>query len=121
LIEHFETRFLYERGEPSSFSREKLIRLRKEAAEFSEPKYQELYKKWKVGKAPAMSASIAPNTSPADLLNAKFSAYLLGHDYSFFGSISSRGELPGGANGPTPRAAQGVGAVFGTSLGCIPT
>jgi hypothetical protein len=77
LTEHFEARFLYERGDLSSFSREKLIRLRKETAEFSEPQYQELYAKWKVGKAPAMNASIASSTPPADLLKAKFSTCLL--------------------------------------------
>jgi hypothetical protein len=116
LTEHFEARLLYEKGDLSSFSREKLIRLRNETVEFSTPQYQELYGQWKVGKAPAMKANTAPNHRPGDLLNARFSTYLINHDYRFFGAIGSRGELSGGANGPTPRTAQGVGAVFGTSL-----
>ena len=117
LIEHFEARFLYEQGDLSSFSREKLIRLRKETAEFSAPKYQELYQHWKAGANPPANPSSAPSSPSPGSSSPKFSAYLVGHDYSFFGSISSRGEVPGGADGPTPRAAQGVGAVFGTSLG----
>jgi hypothetical protein len=116
LIEHFEARFLYEQGDLSSFSREKLIRLRKETAEFSEPKSQELYEHWKAGANPRTNLSSAPSSPPSSSSSRKFSTYLLGHDYSFFGSISSRGEVPGGPDGPTPRAAQGVGAVVGTSL-----
>jgi hypothetical protein len=116
VIEHFEARFLYERGDLSSFSREKLIRLRKETAEFS-PKYQELYEHWKAGANPRANPSSAPSFPPSDSSSPKFSAYLVAGRYDFLGEIGGRNEQPQGATGPTPRAAQGVGEVFGTSLG----
>jgi hypothetical protein len=117
LIAHFEARFLYEQGDLSSFSREKLIRLRNETAEFSTPKYQELYAKWKAGAKSIGIPSSAPGSPLSASSSPKFSTYFLGHDYSFFGSISTRNEPPGGPDGPTPRSAQGVGAVVGLSLG----
>jgi len=116
LAEHFEARFLYEKGDLDSFSREKLVRLRNETAEFSAPQYQELYEQWKTSEHSDKNVNIVPNPSPAGLLTPKFSTCLVARDYSFFGSISSRGEPPGGANGPTPRAAKGVGAVYANSV-----
>jgi hypothetical protein len=116
LIEHFEARSLYEKGELSSFSREKLIRLRNETAEFSTPEYQELYQQWKAGGRTTTEPKGAPNSSPQRAFNAKFSTYLVPGRYDFLGRVNDGNDGPLGANGPTPSARQGVGAVVGTSL-----
>ena len=116
LIEHFEARFLYEKGEMDTFSREKLIRLRSETAEFSAPKYQELYEQWMAGGRTTTEPKGAPNSSPQRAFNAKFSTYFVPPRYDFLGKINDRTERTLGANGPTPDARQGVGAVVGTSL-----
>src|SRR5712692_8304105 len=85
MLEHFEARFLYEKGDLGSFSRDKLIRLRNETVEFSEPKYQALYEGWKTIGAQVMPRA-SPRTEQSPLpLKATFSTYLVEQRYDFFG------------------------------------
>ena len=116
LIEHFEARLLYEKGELDAFNRETLIRLRNETAEFSTPKYQELYQQWKAGAGATVRPNGAPNSSPQATSSVKFSTYLVPTRYDFLGRVNDGNERPLGANGPTPGGRKGVGAGFGTSL-----
>jgi hypothetical protein len=85
MIEHFEARSLYEKGDLGSFSRDKLIRLRNEGAEFSTPEHQALYERYKTGGAQAVFNSIAPGVRITLSYNGTFSTYLTKHRYDFFG------------------------------------
>jgi len=85
VIEHFEARFLYEKGDLGSFSRDKLIRLRNERAEFSEPKHRGLYQCWKTGGAQAVLHAIAPYVRVPFSCNATFSTCLVEQSYEFLG------------------------------------
>ena len=116
LIEHFEARFLYEKGEMDTFSREKLIRLRNEIAQYSAPKYQELYEQWKAGARATTEPKGAPNSSPQHAFDVKFSTYLVPGRYDFLGGITGPNERSPNPSGPTPGARQGVGAVVSVSL-----
>ncbi|OLD54496.1 MAG: hypothetical protein AUI64_04810 [Acidobacteria bacterium 13_1_40CM_2_64_6] len=85
VIEHFEARFLYEKGDLGSFSRDKLIRLRNERVEFSEPKHQALYERWKAAGTPAVLHVMAPNVRLPLSPNATFSTCLVEQSYEFLG------------------------------------
>jgi hypothetical protein len=85
MLEHFESRFLYEGGDLASFSRDKLIQLRNETREFSEPKYQNLYERWKKVGAQAAPDGETPIVRAQPHLKATFSTYLVDHRYDFFG------------------------------------
>jgi len=85
MIEHFEARFLYEKGDLGSFSRDKLIRLRNEGVQFSEPKHQALYERWKAAGARAVLHALAPNVRSPQSPNATFSTCLVEHSYEFLG------------------------------------
>lgn len=85
MIEYFEARFRYERGDFGSFSRDKLIRLRNETAEFSGRKHQGLYEHWKTGGAQAVLHVIAPNVRLPLSRKVKFSTFLVEQTYEFFG------------------------------------
>ena len=89
MLEHFEARFLYEKGDFASFSREKLIRLRNETVEFSGPAHQELYERWKTAGAKAVVDAVAPKVRVPVALKASFSTYFVDHQYSFFGTAES--------------------------------
>jgi hypothetical protein len=86
MLEHFEARSLYERGDFVSFSREKLVRLRKECAEFSGSNDQELYARWKTSGAQPVLDAIAPKAQLPVSLKATFSTHFVDHDYNFFGA-----------------------------------
>lgn len=116
LLEHFQARFLYEKGDLGSFTRDRLIRLRNEMAEFSEAKYQALYVRWKAVGAQAVASLVPPDRPLGHAYQAGFSTCLLEHRYDFFGMASQQTELSPGADGPTPQAAQGVGAVHGSPM-----
>jgi hypothetical protein len=86
ILEHFEARFQYEKGDFASFGREKLVRLRNESVEFSEPKHQDLYERWKTAGAQAVVDAIAPTAGLPTPCKATFSTYLVNHSYDFFGT-----------------------------------
>jgi hypothetical protein len=86
MIEYFEARSLYEKGDFSSFSRDKLVRLRNESAQFSEPKYQALYERWKAVGAQVVFDSIAPGYRITWTCRGTFSTYLVEHRYDCFGT-----------------------------------
>jgi hypothetical protein len=85
MIEHFEARSLYEKGDLGSFSREKLIRLRNEGAEFSKPQHQTLYEQWKTSGDQAVLDYVAPGTRALLSIRGAFSTYLVKHHYDLFG------------------------------------
>ena len=85
MIEHFEARFRYEKGDFSLFSRDELIRLRNESVEFQEPKHQALYERWKTAGAQAVVHVIAPNVRLPLSRKATFSTCLVEQSYEFFG------------------------------------
>jgi hypothetical protein len=86
MVEHFEARSLYESGNFASFSREKLVRLRNESAEFSESKHQDLYAHWKTSGAQAVLDAIPPKARLPVSFKATFSTHFVDHDYNFFGT-----------------------------------
>ena len=81
LVIHFEARLLYEKGDFSSFSREKLVRLRNERKEFSGTNYENSYAEWKAFGARAVTSGALP-IQPT---KATFSTYFLDQNYDFFG------------------------------------
>ena len=85
MMEHFEARFLYEKGAFGSFSRDKLIRLRNEGVEFSKPEHQALYERWKTAGAEAVLHLLAPNVRLQLSRTAVFSTFLVEQSYDFFG------------------------------------
>jgi hypothetical protein len=91
MIEHFEARFHYERGDFGSFSRDKLIRLRNESVEFRERKHQDLYERWKTAGAQAVLHVIAPNVRFPLSRKATFSTCLVEQRYEFFGNSQQTG------------------------------
>ena len=111
MLQHFEARHLYEKGELGSFSRDKLIQLRNETDEFSGPENQALYERWKAVEAQASPEISGPNGRLPVSVKATFSTFLVEHRYDFFGETSSRNDVSISADGPTPRAVRGVGAV----------
>jgi len=86
MLQHFEARFQYEKGDFVSFSREKLVRLRNETVEFSEPKHQALYMRWKSAGTRAVVDASAPTCQLPVALKASFSTYFVDHHYNFFGT-----------------------------------
>jgi hypothetical protein len=86
ILEHFEARFQYEKGDFASFSREKLVRLRNESVEFSDLKHQDLYERWKAAGAQAVVDAIAPTSRLPLRVDATFSTYLVDHNYDLFGT-----------------------------------
>ena len=86
LLEHFEARFQYESGKFASFSREKLVRLRNESVEFSGPKYQALYERWKTAGHQAVLDDVAPPARLPLSCQGSFSTHLVEQSYEFFGS-----------------------------------
>jgi hypothetical protein len=86
ILEHFEARFQYEKGDFASFSREKLIRLRNESVEFSGPMHQDLYERWKTAGAQAVVDAIAPTARLPVPCKASFSTYFVDHNYDLFGT-----------------------------------
>jgi hypothetical protein len=86
ILEHFEARNQYENGDFASFSREKLVRLRNETVEFSKPKHQELFSRWKIAGARAVVDTIAPASQLPVALKASFSTYFVDHQYCCFGT-----------------------------------
>ncbi len=111
MLQHFEARHLYEKGELASFSRNKLIQLRNETDEFSGPENQALYERWKAVEAQASAEISGPNGRLPVSVKATFSTFLVDHRYDFFGETSNRNDVSISADGPTPRAVPGVGAV----------
>ena len=111
MLQHFETRRLYEKGELGSFSRDKLIQLRNENDEFSGPENQALYERWRAVEAQASPEISGPNGRLPVSVKATFSTFLVEHRYDFFGEASSRNDVSISADGPTPRVVRGVGAV----------
>jgi hypothetical protein len=89
LLEHFQARFLYEKGDFASFSREKLVRLRNETVEFSDRKHQDLYKRWTLAGAQAVVDAVAPMSPLPVALEASFSTYFVDHEYNFFGTTET--------------------------------
>jgi hypothetical protein len=86
MLEHFEARFMYEKGDFASFGRDKLVRLRNESLEFSDRKYQDLYSRWKSAGAQAVVNAIAPKVWVPMTPTASFSTYFVNDHYSFFGT-----------------------------------
>ena len=111
MLQHFEARRLYEKSELGSFSRAKLIQLRNETEEFSGREYQALYERWKTVQVQASPELSGPNARLPVSVKATFSTFLVEHRYDFFGETSSRNDVSISADGPTPRAVGGVGAV----------
>ena len=89
MLEHFEARFRYEKGDLASFSREKLVRLRNETLEFSGPEHQDLYEHWKASGARAVVDGVTPKGRVPIAINTSFSTYFVDHQYSFFGTTES--------------------------------
>jgi hypothetical protein len=85
LVEHFAARLQYEKGDYGSFTREKLVCLRKESGEFSGAKYQDLYERWKAFGAQAVAEVLAPNLRLPLSLDGSFSTYFVDRNYDFFG------------------------------------
>jgi hypothetical protein len=84
MLQHFEARLLYEKGEFDSFSRDKLIQLRNETEEFYKPEHQALYERWKAVEAQASSEISGPNARLPVSAKATFSTFLVEHRYDFF-------------------------------------
>jgi hypothetical protein len=114
MLQHFEARRLYEKSELGSFSRAKLIQLRNETDEFSGPEYQAFYERWKTVQVQASPKVSGANARLPMAAKATFSTFLVEHPYDFFGKTCGRNELSTAADGPTPRAVRGVGAVVGS-------
>jgi hypothetical protein len=89
LIAHFAARTRYENGDFSSFSRQKLIQLRNETAEFSATKYQELFLIWKAQGDEAVTQRLAPKSRPAAATKADFSTHFIDHSYGFLGNFAT--------------------------------
>jgi hypothetical protein len=113
LVEHFEARFQYQKGDFTSFSREKLIRLRNEQTAFSEPKYQALYERWKTAGDQAVLDVLAPDAQLPASCKATFSMHLVEQSYEFFGKIPVPECAFRNRNGPTPSTDGGVGEISG--------
>ena len=86
LLEHFDARFQYEKGDFASFSREKLVRLRNEILEFSGPEHRRLYELWKASGNQPVIDSIAPKSRLPAVFKPSFSTYFLDHQYKFLGT-----------------------------------
>lgn len=89
MLAYFRARYLFETGDFSSFDRVKLIRLREQRREFSSPRDEGLYARWRVGGEPAVRQVLAPKTITTTTVSGSFSTCLLEHNYDLFGSLTA--------------------------------
>jgi hypothetical protein len=85
MCAHFEARRLHENHEWATFDRAKLVRFREERREFSEEKYEVLYRQWRAnGGAVGSGASNLQTALPP--AQGMFSSCRLAHNYDLFGN-----------------------------------
>ena len=84
LLEHFNTRQLFEQRNTALFDKHKLDQLREEFEEFRGRDYEALYREWQVQGDSAVAGDQMSCKEP----RALFETYLLPHDYSFFGELA---------------------------------
>lgn len=90
LLAYFEARRAYETRDFSSFDTARLIRYREEKNRFGDEHYEELFRQWRRGGAPALLAILSPNGALKEVPCERFSTYVLNHDYDLFGTLTNR-------------------------------
>ena len=89
LTSYFALRRSYEAKDFEALDRTKLLQLRNGQAEFSHPKYAELYEVWKAGGDIAVRQILSPKSLNKPTPSVSFSTFLLEHNYDFFGTLTA--------------------------------
>jgi hypothetical protein len=89
LRTYFETRFLYEAGDLTSFDRGKLIQLRDQRLQRSDAETEGLYLQWRSRRQDAATAVSQQESAAATPLRGTFSVWLLEHNYDVFGDLTA--------------------------------
>ena len=89
LRTYFETRFLYETGDLTSFDRAKLIQLRDQRLQRSDAETEGLYLRWRCSRQHAANAVSQWESAAATPLRGTFSVSLLEHNYDVFGDLTA--------------------------------
>jgi hypothetical protein len=88
LITHFEERQMYDSGALEHFDRARLIRLRDDRQTYASRFFSELYSRWQTSGRAAVQRSLAAVRLASRVLEARFSTYVLRHNYDVFGTTS---------------------------------
>lgn len=89
LIDFFALRRQYEAKDFESLDRAKLLQLRNGQREFSQPKYTQLYERWKADGHAGVRDFVQGQSRARIAPNVIFSTHLLKNNYDFFGSLTA--------------------------------
>ena len=89
LLNYFAARQQFEMNRLEGFDRAKLIQLRKDREEFSGPKYDALYDRWKTGGDATVLPNHGPEMSAKTGVLGTISTYLLEQSYDLFDGVAA--------------------------------
>ena len=97
LTEYFKVRDAYERRDMTGLTQAKLIQLRADRAEFSDPKYERLFEQWKREGDACVTTALSPESTANRAQVVQFRTQLLPFTYELLGTLApsnSKGKRP---------------------------